>query len=100
MKVKIQWIHSVDLIWIPDIIENDIERYQENFLIWVDGVSFDDKLREGTCFGIEHFVNYLNEWVLTDIIETNEKVSVIVEDYKPQTEREKRELTSMKTLYF
>ncbi|MBQ9984499.1 MAG: hypothetical protein IJP29_07910 [Lachnospiraceae bacterium] len=100
MKIRIQWLHSVDLIWIPDIIEKDIQRYQEDFIMWVDGVSFDDKLREGTCFGTEHFVNYLNEWVLTDIGETNEKVSIIAQNYEPETEREKKEFDNMKKLYF
>ena len=100
MKVKIQWMHSVDLLWIPDIIETDLLKYQEDFLRWVDGVSFDVVMEEGTCFGTEHFVKYLNEWVLTDIEETNEKVSIITEDFKPQTEREKRELSHMKVLYF
>lgn len=100
MKIKIQWMHSVDLIWIPGIIEKDIQRYQEDFLKWVDGVSFDDKLREGTCFGIQHFVKYLNEWVLTDIEETNEKVSIIAQNYEPETERGKKEFDNMKKLYF
>lgn len=100
MKVKIRWMHSVDLIWIPDIIETDLLKYQEDFLRWVNGVSFDDTMKEGTCFGIEHFVKYLNEWVLTDIEELHGKASVIKEDYIAQTEREKRELSHMKELFF
>lgn len=100
MKIKIQWMHSVDLIWIPDIIEADLLKYQEDFLEWVDGVSFDDTMKEGTCFGTEHFVKYLNEWVLTDIKESNEKASIIEEDYTAQTGREKRELSHMKELFF
>ena len=100
MKVKIQWTYDIDLIWIPDIIEKDIVKYQDDFLGWVNGVSFDNRMKQGTCFGTEHFVNYLNEWVLTDINETNEKALIIAEDYKPQIEREKHELSSIKTLYF
>ena len=63
-------------------------------------VSFDDKVKDGTCFGIEHFVKYLNEWVLDEIEETNEKVSIVAMNYDPQTAREQKELSSMKKLYF
>lgn len=58
-KIQIQWTCSIDIICVPEEIEEKIVEYQEQFLMWVDGVSFDSRF-EGTVFGLEEFVNYLN----------------------------------------
>lgn len=95
-KILVQWMHSVDVICVPEIIADHILEYQEAFLEFVDGVSYDEKL-SGTVFGIKNFVDYLNRNVLS---ESNEKSYVRCEDYTPNSIRQKREMKNMKKIYF
>jgi len=95
-KVQIQWTCTRDIICVPEEIEEKIVDYQEQFLTWVDGVSFDERF-EGTAFGIEEFVNYLNDTVVT---KNMPKVYIDTEDYVPKSMKERQQLKKMKKLYF
>lgn len=61
-----------------------------------DGVSFDDKM-DGTCFGTENFLDYLNKYILEN---KSEKAYIIKEDYTPTTPRQIKEQKKLKKLYF
>lgn len=65
--------------------QDDIVKYQDNFLRWVDNTSFDENLG-GTVFGTDDFICYLNEEVLKN---QTEKAYLIETDYVPRSEREK-----------
>lgn len=95
-KVKVQRTYDIDIIYVPDFIQDDIIRYQDNFLMWVDNTSFDENL-DGTVFGTDDFIRYLNEEVLKN---QAEKAYIIKTDYIPKSEREKRELKRLKKIYF
>lgn len=96
VKILIQWMHSVDLIGVPETIADNIVEYQDDFLAYVDGVSFDDKMG-GTCFGTENFIDYLNNYILEH---QSEKAYIIREDYTPTTPRQIKEQKKLKKLYF
>ncbi|MDO5146230.1 MAG: hypothetical protein Q4D60_04435 [Eubacteriales bacterium] len=95
-KILVQWTHTVDIICVPECIADDINKYQDEFLTYVNGVSFDEKL-DGTVFGITNFVDYINQYVLE---EKNQKAYVQCEDFVPNSIRQKKEMKGMKKIYF
>lgn len=95
-KIKVQRTYDMDIIYVPDTIQDDIIKYQDNFLMWVDNTSFDEKM-DGTVFGTDDFIRYLNEEVIKDQFE---KAYIIKTDYVPGSEREKKELKRLKKIYF
>lgn len=96
IKILVQWTYSVDLIGVPEKVADNIVEYQDNFLSYVDGVSFDDKM-DGTCFDTENFIDYLNEYILEN---ETEKSYFITEDYTPTTQRQIKAQKKLKKIYF
>ena len=96
VKILVQWMHSADVICVPENIAENIFEYQEDFLRYVDGVSYDKKL-SGTVFGIVNFIDYLNQNMLSD---SNEKAYIQCEDYTPNSIHQKKEIKRMKKIYF
>lgn len=96
IKVKIIWLHTVDIVLVPDEIIDSLDEYVEDFLEWVEGVSFDGKMK-GTCFGTADFLYYLNNRYLQ---ESACKAVIMKEKYKPVSQREIGEFRKMKQICF
>lgn len=96
-RIKVIWTYTVDIISVPDIIAKNLDMYTDDFREWVSGTSFDSKIKEGTCFGIEQYVWYLNDRYLSDCLE---KVHVECENYAPVTKQDVQELKQMRKVYF
>lgn len=96
-RIRVMWTYTTDIVAVPDEIFANIEEYTNDFFQWVSGVSFDDKVKDGTCFGTEQYVYYLNHHYLS---ESHRKAYVEYENYVPVTEKDTKWLDRMKAVYF
>ena len=96
-RVSVIWTYTKDIIIVPDEIYINLDECTDNFLEWVSGVSFDNKIQDATCFGIEQYVEYLNDRYLS---ECDEKVYLECEDYIPTTKQDIQNLKRMEKIYF
>ena len=96
-RIIVNWTYTKDIIVVPDKIFINLDDYTDDFRDWVSGVSFDSKIKEGTCFGIEQYVDFLNDRYLS---EEDEKVYVEYEDYVSVSKQDSQKLKKMRKIYF
>ena len=94
-KIKVVDMYTTDIVCVPDIIVDNLQKCSNDFFEWVSGVSFDEKITDASCYGTKEFIYYLNDRFLSDY---SEKAFIEVENYVPQTDKEVQELKKMKKI--
>lgn len=96
-RIKIVQMYTIDIVCVPDIIVDNLQKCTNDFFEWVSGVSFDDEITDVSCYGTEQFVFYLNDRFLSNY---SEKAFIEVENYVPQNKNEIQELKKMRKICF